>query len=243
MKIKCDQCGKMRHKKIGNYRYRESGLDNVYLENIHMYQCSCGISYPSILRLPRLNELIALTLLGKPVLLSGKEIRFLRKNLHLASKLFANKLGVGKTTLSKWENEVQNHSERNDRLIRAIYIIEKGIKRQDQLNIQKQLENILLKNLNTDYEIIAEEVQDDYVIRYRPLVESRAEQFSLIDEFTTWEYRSIATSIATIDTILPVAVSAKNRPMFAPQGLFFVDSYSSSISEGTKLYVAQATEI
>jgi len=239
MTIKCDQCGEMTHKKIGNYRYRESGLDNVYLQNIHMYQCSCGISYPSIFRLPKLNELIALTLLGKPVLLSGKEIRFLRKNLHLASKLFADKLGVGKTTLSKWENEAQNHSEGFDRLIRTTYLIEKGTKRQEQLNIQKQLQGISLRKSSTDHVIIAEKVQDDYDIKYVPVVESRSEHFSLIDAFSAWEH----WSFTTINTILGVEVSAESRPMHALQGHFFVDSYAFSISEGTKPYAAEATEI
>ena len=236
MKIKCSRCGKSTHKKIGNYRYKESGLDNVYLENIPVYECSCGISYPSIFRLHRLNELIALTLVEKPALLSGNEIKFLRKNLHVPSKLFANKLGVGKTTLSKWENEAQNHSEGFDRLIRTTYLIEKGIKRQDQLNIQKQLEGISLRKSSTDHVIIAEKVTDDYAIRYRPIIESRSESFSLI---STLKYRSITT----INTILVVEVFSKSRPMYAPQGLFFVDSSPSSISEGTKLYAAQATEI
>lgn len=239
MKIKCDQCGKAAHKKVGNYRYKESGLDNVYLENIPVYECSCGISYPSIFRLHRVNELIALTLVEKPTLLSGKEIKFLRKNLHVPSKLFANKLGVGKTTLSKWENEAQNHSEVSDRLIRTTYLIEKGIKRQEQLNIQKQLERISLRKPSTDHKIIAEKVEDDYAIRYRPMLGSWTEQGRLIDMFNTWK----DTTITTINTILGVEVSAKSRPMYTPQGLFFDVSSSSSISEGTIPYATQATEI
>ncbi len=239
MKIKCPQCGGMTHKKIGDYRYKESGLDNVYLQNIHMYQCSCGISYPSILRLPRLNELIALTLIEKPALLSGNEIKFLRKNLRLASKVFANKLGVGKTTLSKWENEVQNHSEGNDRLIRAIYIIEKGIKRQDQLRIQKHLENILLKNSNTDYVIIAEKVQDDYAIRYRPVVESWSERFFSINAFSAWKHSSIATSTTT----LGFGVFAETGKTYVQQKPLLVGTDTSLIPEGTELHATQTAEI
>ena len=238
MKIKCPQCGEMTHKKIGDYRYKESGLDNVYLQNIHMYQCSCGISYPSILRLPRLNELISLTLIEKAALLSGNEIKFLRKNLRLASKVFANKLGVGKTTLSKWENAVQNHSEGNDRLIRAIYIIEKGIKRQDQLKIQKHLENILLKNSNTDYVIIAEKVQDDYAIRYRPVVDSRSEQFPL-DVSTTWKYGSTTTS----DTILGFGVFAETGKTYVQQKPLVAGTDTSLIPGGTELHATQTAEI
>jgi len=238
MNIKCDQCGKAAHKKVGNYRYNESGLDNVYLENIPVYECSCGTSFPSIFRLHRLNELIALTLVEKPALLSGNEIKFLRKNLCLASKVFANKLGVGKTTLSKWENAVQNHSEGNDRLIRAIYIIEKGIKRQDQLKIQKHLENILLKNSNTDYVIIAEKVQDDYAIRYRPVVDSRSEQFPL-DVSTTWKYGSTTTS----DTILGFGVFAETGKTYIQHKPLVVGTDASLISEGTELHATQTAEI
>jgi YgiT-type zinc finger domain-containing protein len=82
MKIKCPKCGQVIESKIGNYRYKESGLDNVYLRNILVYECSCGVSYPSIFRIGRLNELIAETLLEKQTLLSGKEIKFLRKSLY-----------------------------------------------------------------------------------------------------------------------------------------------------------------
>jgi len=232
MKIKCSCCGKPTHKTIGNHRYKESGLDNVYLENIPVYECSCGISFPSIFRLSRLNELIALTLVEKPALLSGNEIKFLRKNLRLTSKVFANKLGVGKTTLSKWENQVQNHSEGNDRLIRAIYIIEKGIKRQDQLKIQKHLENSFLKNSNAEYVIIAEKIQDDYAIRYRPGVESRSEQFSLIDALNAWKHWSIATST----TVLGFAVFAETGQTYVQQKPFLVDTDASLIPGGTELH-------
>ena len=239
MKIKCDQCGKAAHKKVGNYRYNESVLDNVYLENIPVYECSCGTSFPSIFRLHRLNELIALTLVEKPALLSGNEIKFLRKNLRLASKIFANKLGVGKTTLSKWENAVQNHSEGNDRLIRAIYIIEKGIKRQDQLKIQKHLENILLKNSNTDYVIIAEKVQDDYAIRYRPVVESWSERFSSINVFSAWKHSSIATSTTT----LGFGVLAETGKTYVQQKPLVAGTDTSLIPGGTELHATQTAEI
>jgi len=188
MKIKCSRCGKNTHKKIDNYRYKESGLDNIYLENIPVYECSCGISYPSIFRLHRLNELIALTLVEKPALLSGNEIKFLRKNLHVPSKLFANKLGVGKTTLSKWENEAQPHNEAFDRLIRATYMIAKNVKHQVQVAIINLLENIRLKDSENNYVIIAEKVEDDYVVSLRLVVESKAKKIPSIFVSSGGEY-------------------------------------------------------
>ena len=215
MSINCSRCGKITQKKIGSHRFRESGLDNVYLENIPVYECSdCQTSYPSIFRLGRLNDLIAITLVEKPGLINGREIKFLRKNLRMPSKLFAKKLGVGKTTLSKWENELQNHSEGNDRLIRAIYLLEQGIRHQDQLKIQKYLETISLKTSNAGYVIIAEKVHDDYVLRYRPVVESRSGPFSFIDASGAYENWSIASS----GTILNFCVFAETGQIGAYRG-------------------------
>ena len=107
MELKCIECGKPTKRKIDSYQYLESGLDNVFLQNVPIYECNCGAKYPSIFRMGYLNELIGETLLEKQSLLSGKEIKFLRKNLYLSSKDYANALGVGTTTLSKWENEKQ----------------------------------------------------------------------------------------------------------------------------------------
>ena len=176
MITKCPTCGKVIHSEIGDYQYKESGLDNVYVVNIPVYECTCGVSYASIFRLPRLNDLIGLTLVQKPALLHGNEVRFLRKNLYLSSKTFANKLGVGKTTLSKWENELQHHSEAFDRLIRATYMITKEIKALEQTSIFKLLENMRLKSADKDYVIIAEKVEDDYIVSYKPSLGSRAEK-------------------------------------------------------------------
>jgi len=240
MSINCSNCGKITHKKIGGHRYRESGLDNVYLENIPVYECSsCQISYPSIFRLGRLNDLIALTLVEKPGLLSGKEIKFLRKNLRMPSKLFAKKLGVGKTTLPKWENELQNHSEGNDRLIRAIYLLEKGIRHQDQLKIQKYLETISLKNSDVNYVIIAEKVQDDYALRYRPVVESQSGPFSFVEASGAYENWSIASS----GTILNFGVFEETNQTYLHQEPPLVFTEAPLIQEGSESYATQTTEI
>lgn len=176
MKDKCPKCGKTINRSIGNYEYKESGLDNVFLENVPIYECTCGISYPSIFRVPRLNELIARTLLEKPALLNGKEIRFLRKNLYLSSTAFSETLSVGKDTLSKWENDIQQHSEQNDLLIRAAYIILKGITDKDTQKLFKYLARIRLKKPDFDSLIIAEKLKDDYIVNWKPVVGSQAEK-------------------------------------------------------------------
>lgn len=190
MKIKCTKCGKTTNRKIANYWFKESGLDNVYLENIPVYECSCGISYPSIFRVPRLNDLIARTLLEKPALLGGKEIRFLRKNIYLSSKAFSKTLGIGKTTLSKWENDVQQHSEKNDRLIRAAYMILKGITGKEAQKLFGCLAKIQLKKSDIDSLITAEKQKDDYIVTWRQVVGSRADKISRIYVLPQEPYRA-----------------------------------------------------
>lgn len=109
MKIKCPNCDNFISSSVGTHRYTESGLESVYLENINIYECDCGLSIPSIHRVGRLNDLIAEKLLSKPALLAGNEIIFLRKNIPMSSTIFSRMIGVDKTTFSKWENEHQLH--------------------------------------------------------------------------------------------------------------------------------------
>lgn len=228
------------HKKIGNHHYLESGLDNVYLENIPLYECpDCGTSDPSFFRLGRLNDLIDLTLVQKPALLNGQEIKFLRKGLRMPSHLFAKELGVGKTTLSKWENDLQSHSEAHDRLIRAIYIIEKGLRREDQQAIQKSLRVTTLKDSVSQYVIVAEKVQNDYVLRMRPMVESGSQSCFSMGSASSVQDRS--TSAA--GTILGFKSVVENVQAFSQQEPAPAGATAYLISEGTTPYGTQTAEI
>ena len=172
MKIKCPKCGNFIQSKIETYKYKESGLDNVFLKNIPVYQCSCGISFASIFRVSRLNELIAQKLLEKPALLDGKEISFLRKNMYMPSKDFAKRLGVEKTTISKWENGLQKHREAYDRSIRFLYMINKKIEGEEKNNIFRILQKKKLKEQDTGFVITAEKNGSDYVVNFKPIIES-----------------------------------------------------------------------
>jgi DNA-binding transcriptional regulator YiaG len=161
------------------YPFIKSGLDNVSIENTTVYNCSCGVSFPSIYRIPLLNDKIAETLLQKPSLLSGKEIRFLRKRLFLSLKSFSEILGIGNTTLSKWENDYQQHSEPNDRLIRETYIIRKGLSNWKAKQIIKYLSNIKLEKPIAEYVIVAEKIKDTYSINLKQISGTQAYESSL----------------------------------------------------------------
>lgn len=119
--IDCLECGGPLRLVLREYRFAESGLDNVVLKNIEVLVCDqCKTETP---RLPRLNDLmrtIALGLITKPYKLEGQEIRFLRKFLGLSNEEFAAILDVDKSHLSRVENGATPVSATADRLVRLV---------------------------------------------------------------------------------------------------------------------------
>ena len=106
-----------------DYRFTESGLDNVVLKDVEFAKCEeCG---EEAVRIPRLNDLmraLALGVIAKPYELTGEDVRFLRKYLELSAAEFANILSVDKSTLSRWENGDQALGPQSDRLIRTVVL-------------------------------------------------------------------------------------------------------------------------
>lgn len=102
--MKCPECGKQIKEILGSHHYVESGLENIYLENIPIYNCDCGYSEVEIPEIMSLHELICKHLVSIPKTLNGPEIKFIRTTMGMASKEFANLLKVHKVTVSRWEN-------------------------------------------------------------------------------------------------------------------------------------------
>jgi putative zinc finger/helix-turn-helix YgiT family protein len=105
--MKCPTCHATigRREVIPRYRYRESGLDDVYLLNLVTYRCACGERLLQLPHVVQLHDAIASELLTKPALLSGPEFRFLRKWVGLTAPQLAALLGVKtRITISRWEN-------------------------------------------------------------------------------------------------------------------------------------------
>ena len=213
MNIKCPKCKQTIHSKIGNHWYKESGLDNVYLKNITVYKCPCGVSIPSIFRSARLDELIAETLLEKPALLDGKEIRFLRKSLYMSSKDFSQRLGIGKTTLSKWENGTQRHREGYDRFIRSLYLLYKGTKEKEKRALLKMYDRIQLKEMNVNYIIIADKEGNDYVVNRRPVLSGRGQKLPTV--WISAKAKNILWSVAERQNFALELSQQKSDKMFS----------------------------
>ena len=102
--IVCPDCGKSQETFRGDYRYLESGLDNVIICDIELIKCSCGQESALIPKILAVHKAIANGLLEKETQLTGKEIRFLRKEMGLKGRDFADLVSVDNATLSRWEN-------------------------------------------------------------------------------------------------------------------------------------------
>lgn len=104
------------------YHYKESGLDNVYLENgyvIHQTPYGEGVSIHDT---EGLHRLIGAQIIELPKKINGAEFRFLRLEMELSQRNIAAIIGSEEQTVRRWEkcrNKPVNGPA--DRLIRLLY--------------------------------------------------------------------------------------------------------------------------
>jgi putative zinc finger/helix-turn-helix YgiT family protein len=122
--MKCENCqNEMTLTKTQKYQYVESGLENVFLDNIEICHCAkCNMQIPVIPKIIKLHNTIGYAIVCENSLLSGAEIQFLRKNLRVKSQDWANLLRTDKSVYSRWENDSQSISSQSDLLIRYLYL-------------------------------------------------------------------------------------------------------------------------
>jgi DNA-binding transcriptional regulator YiaG len=101
------------------YQYTECGLSSVRLVNVTVFECSCGSRSPESPAIEQLHTLIAISLLQKETLLSGEEVRFLRKVAGLTQVELSEIMGVHETCPTKWETDHQPIGKENDRVLRS----------------------------------------------------------------------------------------------------------------------------
>jgi YgiT-type zinc finger domain-containing protein len=117
----CSDCGSEAKIERGNYRFRESGLDNVVLKGIEIVKCpTCGNEDPILPNLDAMLRVLAVAIVTSKRPLSGAEVRYLRKYLRLSGDQFARILHTDKSTLSKWETGAVNIGSKSDLLIRSV---------------------------------------------------------------------------------------------------------------------------
>lgn len=105
MHFKCFQCNSDTEIVRECYHYSESGLDNVYLDNLELFRCvECGYKNPIIPRIIDLHKLIAYTIFLKYTYLNKYQIKFLRKQLGYSIMAWANKLDIEEIKLANMES-------------------------------------------------------------------------------------------------------------------------------------------
>lgn len=104
------------------YHYRESGLDNVVLENgytIHQTPYGDGVSIKDT---AGLHKLIGSWLTSVPKRLNGAELRFLRLEMEVTQRRFGELIGMDEQAVRRWEKyRTKPIPGPADRLTRALY--------------------------------------------------------------------------------------------------------------------------
>lgn len=119
--IRCYECGSQMEGRKGEHKYTECGLTSVTLKDILVYRCTqCSAVVPEIPAAGVLHRVIALRLLTKENLLSGSEIRFLRKLCGYSVNEFADIVGSSKHVVSRWEKE--GCGKQTDRVVRLLVL-------------------------------------------------------------------------------------------------------------------------
>lgn len=120
----CRECGGNARIVREDYRFTESGLDNVFLRGIEVVVCAkCKSESPRIPNHDDLMRTVAVALIDKPFELGGDEVRFLRKYLGEGSISFARMLGIDRSHLSRVENGAMAISKQTDRLVRTVALV------------------------------------------------------------------------------------------------------------------------
>ncbi len=142
-KMDCTDCGAAAAIEKKNYRFRESGLDNVVLKGISVLKCpDCGSEDPIIPNLEGLLRVLALAIVKSRLPLTGPEVRYLRKYLGMNGEEFARILHTDKSTLSKWETGSVRIGSKSDLLIRAVALNLGRDLRDDAERITRDFEKI-----------------------------------------------------------------------------------------------------
>ena len=119
--FECDNPHDFKGRKI-IHKYKESGLDYVTLFGIEEFKCpKCGAVYFQIPKINQLNALVAGMILKKEQVLTGAEIRFLRKQLGYSTTQFGRLISYDPKSLSRIENGHQKVTMTFDRLVKMAY--------------------------------------------------------------------------------------------------------------------------
>jgi DNA-binding transcriptional regulator YiaG len=156
--------------KTQKYHYDLLGLNNVFLDNIEVYGCTkCETRTPVLPKILKLHETIGYAIVCKNGLLSGVEIRFLRKNLRIKSQDWAKLLRTDKSVYSRWESG-QKISPQSDLLIRYLYV--RLVEEKKEIRLEEKIVEKLAETTDEKTAIVIDVEKIEYY-SYMPLTEAQ----------------------------------------------------------------------
>ena len=122
--MKCDECGGlMTTERNAVRRYNIGGLPHIELHGVEVTTCKgCGKEAIAIPRIGQLHRVVADGFVKQPRMLAPVEIRFLRKYVGLSTADFAQRMGVTRETVCRWENGANPMGAVADRLLRLLVV-------------------------------------------------------------------------------------------------------------------------
>lgn len=122
--MKCFECDKtVQINKYRAFMYSGVGLDNICLLNQRVEVCSgCDTETPLLRQAGKLHRHIGVAIALQPRILSGPEMRFLRRSAGYKAIEMAHRLRVNEATYSKWENGKNALSSNADKIVRLSYL-------------------------------------------------------------------------------------------------------------------------
>lgn len=112
---------------MGEYRYTESGLDNILIEGMDVFVDDGGEKSVTIPNINGLHRVIALGIVRRKISMSGKELRFLRTEMGMTQAQLAKLVHCEPLTISRWEREEFPIDSNAEALIRVSATQELGL--------------------------------------------------------------------------------------------------------------------
>jgi putative zinc finger/helix-turn-helix YgiT family protein len=122
--MRCDECGSpVTTERNSVRRYDIGGLPHVELHGVGVTRCpGCGKEGIAIPRVGHLHRVLAKAFVTQRRMLAPVEIRFLRKHIGLSAVDFAQRMGVARETISRWETGANPMGAVADRLLRLLVV-------------------------------------------------------------------------------------------------------------------------
>lgn len=122
--MKCEECGGQMAVEVNAVRrYDVGGLPQVELHGVEVTRCTgCGSEAIAIPRMAQLHRVVANCFVNQHRMLAPVEIRFLRKHIGMSGAEFAQRMGVARETVSRWETGTNQMGAVADRLLRLLVV-------------------------------------------------------------------------------------------------------------------------